>query len=87
MKNSLNRILCFSLLTLMLSTGFVRAEDAQQSPMPQMAAQPKPEENVSLPPEDEEITILKDEYAGILTILFTLENLAEIILAAWCFRL
>lgn len=84
MMDSFRRALSLSVLSLALTGAAILPAHAQEEPLvvpnasraaPQMAQAPAP--NVSLPPSTEEVTILRDDYAGKYN-LSTLENLSKL---------
>jgi Domain of unknown function (DUF4852) len=84
MMDSFSRLLSFSFLCLVLGIGAISPVYAQDEQLvvpnvsraaPETAETAQP--NVSLPPSDEEVTILRDDYAGKYN-LSTLQNLSKL---------
>lgn len=74
------RIFSLFSMGMILTCGFASgafAQGEQSIPVQAQAAQAQPEMSQPLPPEDEEVTILKDEYAGKYN-TSTLENLSKV---------
>ena len=80
--DSLHRFLSVSLLALVLAAGSISSAMAQDDLVIPNASQPQPAApketpNLSMPPDDEEVTILRDNFAGKYN-LSTLENLSKL---------